>query len=218
MRSLLALVLLACSEARDPKSQAATKSIWKKETVETRHFKKGDRSKNRFALSSTKATYNSTAVGFCAELGGYLPSFCSCVDTDFGGTMSCTVAITAGGVTLDTVGVVLDMEPCALPMYYSVEVTEADASVDYKIELAADQDEEIPIPGVSVVVPGLGEAGLYVDASIFGNVDSLEMHIGLDACADLYGLESCASTIDPIDFPIWILDATFNFSAVCASR
>mmetsp|Transcript_89047 Transcript_89047/g.172493 ORF Transcript_89047/g.172493 Transcript_89047/m.172493 type:complete len:218 (-) Transcript_89047:193-846(-) len=200
---------------------AATKSIWKKETVDTKPFKAGDRSKNRFALAAKTAlapapTSNSTT--FCSELADYLPSFCSCVDSSFGGTLDCTVAIVAAGVTLDTVGVILDMQPCAEPMYYSMEVTEADLGVDYKFEIAADEEEEIPIPDVSVDIPGLGEAGLFADVSVFGNIDALEIHIGLDACADVLGYETCASTVDPVDFPIWILDETFDFSTVCASR
>ena len=40
----------------------------------------------------------------CDLVSGDIPSFCSCADEALGGTMTCTVDIEFGGVTLDTVG------------------------------------------------------------------------------------------------------------------
>ena len=43
------------------------------------------------------------------------------------------------------------------------------------------------------------------------------MDLGLDACVDVVGFLTCASTVDPVDFPIWLLEATFDFSDVCTT-
>ena len=99
-------------------------------------------------------------------------------------------------------------------MYFSFEATEADLGVDYKYEITAGEVEDIPIPGVSVDIPGLGEAGLVMSAEIDGNIDALTMDLGLDACVDVVGFLTCASTVDPVDFPIWLLESTFDFSDV----
>ena len=118
-------------------------------------------------------------------------------------------------MVLDTVGVVLDMEPCAVPMYYSFTMTDADSGISYSTEFDVGVEEAIPVPGVSVVVPGLGTAGVYMDTLINGNIDSLTIDIGIDACATLFYDLTCASTVDPTDFPIWLLESTFNFGSVC---
>jgi hypothetical protein len=116
---------------------------------------------------------------------------------------------------LDTVGVVLTIEPCAMPMVFKFEMTEADAGVDYTYQFTSGETEEIPVPDLNVPIPGLGDAGVMMDVKIDGNVDALEIAMGIDACVDTYGYETCASTYDPVDFPIWILYATFNFEDVC---
>jgi len=164
-----------------------------------------------------KKLASGNGTSFCGVLAPDMPTFCDCTDAPYGGTLNCTVAIVAAGETLDTVGVILDLQPCALPMYFSFEVTEETAGVDYMYEITAGEQEEIPIPDVSVVIPGLGEAGLFMTVDIEGNIDALKMDIGLDACANAYGYVTCASTIDPADFPIWLLEATYDFGDVCAA-
>ena len=100
-------------------------------------------------------------------------------------------------------------------MYYSFTMTDAATGVSYSTEFDVGVEEAIPVPGVSVVVPGLGTAGVYMDTFINGNIDSLTIDFGVDACINSLGIVSCASTYDPADFPIWLLESTFNFGSVC---
>ena len=171
----------------------------------------------KYVHAPKKIAASENGTTFCGVLEPDLPSFCGCVDAPYGGTLNCTVAITAGGVTLDTVVVVLDLQPCALPMYFSFEVTEAAAGVDYKYEITAGEEEMVPVPYLSVAIPGLGEAGVFMIVDIDGNIDALTIDIGVDACVDTFGLLTCASTVDPVDFPIWLLEATYDFGDVCAT-
>uniref|UniRef100_A0A7S2CHA3 Uncharacterized protein n=1 Tax=Florenciella parvula TaxID=236787 RepID=A0A7S2CHA3_9STRA len=117
---------------------------------------------------------------------------------------------------MDTVGVVLDLEPCSDPATVSFEMTEATLGIDYTYSFSAGDSEMIPVPDLSVDIPGLGGAGVYMDVVISGNAESLSLSIGIDACIDMgFGVLSCASTLDAADFPIWMLDSTFDFSDVC---
>ena len=120
------------------------------------------------------------------------------------------------GETIDTVGVVLTLQPCASPMAFSFEMTEADAGVDYTYAITAGEKAEVPVPGISWEVPPIGAVGAYMDIAVAGNVESLSLALGIDACAEAFGVTTCASSMDPADFPIWLLDETYDFSTVCA--
>ena len=80
----------------------------------------------RFGQAKRVARVGATSV--CAVISPDLPSFCSC-DTKkalggtlkkkaLGGTLTCSVNF----LDLDTIGVVVDMEPCADPMNFDVDV------------------------------------------------------------------------------------------------
>ena len=56
----------------------------------------------------------------------------------------------------------------------------------------------IPIPGLSIIVPTIGHVGIDVVVVIFGNPDKLTLKIGLNACAELTSHELCASSIPGI--------------------
>ena len=58
------------------------------------------------------------ATSVCAVISPDLPSFCSCDTKALGGTLTCSVNF----LDLDTIGVVVDMEPCADPMNFDVDV------------------------------------------------------------------------------------------------
>ena len=73
----------------------------------------------RFGQAKRVAPVGATSV--CAVISPDLPSFCSCdtkKETALGGTLTCSVNF----LDLDTIGVVVDMEPCADPMNFDVDV------------------------------------------------------------------------------------------------
>lgn len=190
-------------------ADAAKVKLIKKSVVEVESFP-GRPSNN------TKVHVGSEADSMCDLVSGDIPSFCSCADEALGGTMTCTVDIEFGGVTLDTVGVILDIEPCADPATVSFEMTEATLGIDYTYGYSTGDSEMIPVPDLSVDIPGLGGAGVYMDVIISGNADSLSLSVGIDACIDIgFGVLSCASDLDSADFPIWMLDSAYDFSDVC---
>merc|ERR1711998_674747 len=113
--------------------------------------------------------YNRTFAGsVCSEIGGDLPSECKCDDKPLGGVITCTESLLG-----DTIGVVVDMEPCAKPdAFVSLEVKESSAGIDYKDTFKAGQTEPVPIPGLSVSVPLVGDAQVQADLTISGNADA----------------------------------------------
>ena len=204
MKSSIALVLALIVGAEGRKVE-----IFKKETVEALPFVPSNK--------THVVHHGSAASGFCDMVTPELPTAlgCTCVDESLGGTIKCTVPIDVAGSTIDTVGVVLSLQPCADPMTFSFEMTEATENIDYTYDIAAGEAAEVPVPGISWEIPGLGAAGAYMDIAVSGNVEKLQLSLGIDACVDTFGVVTCASTLDPADFPIWILDEAFDFSTVC---
>jgi len=61
----------------------------------------------------------------------------------------------------DTIGLKIDLEPCDPDgSKLSIDVTEANRGIDYPVTgIRAGESKNIPIPGLSIVVPGLGHLG-----------------------------------------------------------
>ena len=94
----------------------------------------------------------------------------------------------------------IDIDPCDIDgSKVSIDVTETKHNIDYPITgIRAGQSENIPIPGLSIIVPTIGHVGIDVVVVIFGNPDKLTLKIGLNACAELTSHELCASSIPGI--------------------
>ena len=121
---------------------------------------------------------------------------------------------------LDTIGVKLDLEPCADPMTFSLDITESDLGIDFPIaDLTAGEDEEILVPGLSISIPGVPVgAGIAMDIKIDGNIEQLDLSIGVDACANIPIIgQECGSSLVP-GLPIWLLNDEFDFSDFCSRR
>jgi hypothetical protein len=149
--------------------------------------------------------------GLCSYIEDYLPSFCSCTDKDLGGVADCQVSV----LDLDTIGVKADIEPCAQPFNMDLEITEADMGIDYQIaSLTAGEDEDIPVPGLSIGIPFVGSAGINMAVKIDGNLDALTLSLGVDACISDVG---CGSDLLS-SLPIWLLNTQFDFSDLCEGK
>jgi len=152
----------------------------------------------------------------CSYLTDSLPDFCTCVDTTtLGASLACDVDV----IGLDTIGVKGDFEPCGSPLHIDLEVTEADLGIDYPIAgITMGDSQSFPIPGLDWGIPGLGDAGGQMAVTIDGNIAALTVTVGVDACGSVLGITTCASTVDPVDFPINLLSGEFDFSDLCTAK
>jgi hypothetical protein len=121
----------------------------------------------------------------------------------------------------DTLGIELIVSPCdAMGSSVSLDITELDHNIHYQITgIRAGEDVNYPIPGLSVVVPGIGHVGIDADVLIYGNPDLLTLKIGLNACASVRNKQVCASAIPGLNtiLPWWILKGSYSFGNVCNS-
>jgi len=144
------------------------------------------------------------------------PTYCSCVNKDLGGIAQCNVSL----MGLDTIGIEIDLEPCADPMDFSMDITEEDLHIDYPIAgITAGTSENVPIPGLSIDIPFVGSAGVVMVIKVDGNVDQLTISFGVDACIDSPAGDECGADLPiPVGnpFPIMLIDAQMSFGNLCA--
>jgi|Transcript_23767 hypothetical protein len=122
----------------------------------------------------------------------------------------------------DTIGMKIDIDPCnSEGSRVTLDITEHEHNIDYTIAgLKAGEETNIPIPGLSFVVPTVGHVGVDAAVYIAGNPDSLLLKIGLNACAVLgTGHNLCASSIPGVNriLPWWVLKGTYSFLDICSN-
>jgi hypothetical protein len=122
----------------------------------------------------------------------------------------------------DTIGMKIDVDPCNKDgSKVSIDVTEKDHNIDYPITgIRAGESKNIPIPGLSMIVPTIGHVGIDAAVLIAGNPDKLTLKIGLNACAQLTSHQLCASSIPGISniLPWYVLSGTYSFGDICESK
>jgi hypothetical protein len=88
---------------------------------------------------------------------------------------------------------------------------------DYQIaSLQTGTKKTIPIPGLSITIPVVGSAGIVIDLQLDGDLNELQVEIGLDACATTLVGQECGSALTSA-LPVWILNQTLSFSSICPS-
>mmetsp|Transcript_29368 Transcript_29368/g.33771 ORF Transcript_29368/g.33771 Transcript_29368/m.33771 type:complete len:282 (+) Transcript_29368:152-997(+) len=121
----------------------------------------------------------------------------------------------------DTIGMKIDIDPCnSEGSKVSIDVTEKDHNIDFPIAgLRAGENKNIPIPGLSFIVPTIGHVGIDAAVLIAGNPDKLTLKIGLNACAQLTSHQICASSIPGLSniLPWYVLSGTYSFGDICGS-
>ena len=119
----------------------------------------------------------------------------------------------------DTIGMKIEILPCDPDgASVSIDVTEINHNIDYPISgIRANEEQDYPIPGLAVIVPGLGHVGLDVAVLVTGNLDSLTLKIGLNACVALASRTVCASSIPGLNaiLPWYVLSGTYKFGDIC---
>jgi len=121
----------------------------------------------------------------------------------------------------DTIGMKIVINPCdPVGASVSIDVTELEHNIDYPISgIRANEESDYPIPGLAVVVPGIGHIGMDVAVLVTGNLDSLTLKIGLNACVALAQKTICASSIPGLNtiLPWYVLSGTYHFGDVCGN-
>ena len=120
----------------------------------------------------------------------------------------------------DTIGMSMDIDICnENGSSVTVDVTEKKHHIDFPIEaIRAGEEKNIPIPGLSIIVPAIGSFGVDATVLILGNPDHLTMKIGLNACLSAgHHREICASSIPGLNaiFPFYFINGTYSFGHVC---
>jgi len=119
----------------------------------------------------------------------------------------------------DTIGMKVYVDPCnKLGSRISLDVIEKEHHIEYPITgIRAGESKNVPLPGLSVAVPGIGNVGLDAAILIAGNPDSLILKVGLNACAAMAQKEVCASSIPGLNrvLPWYVLEGTYSFGHIC---
>jgi len=152
------------------------------------------------------------AIDVCSVLTAFLPSYCTCLDKPpLGGLINCQVNV----LNADTVGMLIDLEPCANPATMSIVVTEAALGIKYTIaDITAGTTEEVIIPGLFVPIPLVGQGQVQADITVDGNIDKLDIDIALDACLSVFGITECGSDLTSL-LPVEVLQTSVGFTDVC---
>jgi hypothetical protein len=119
----------------------------------------------------------------------------------------------------DTIGLKIVLDPCdEQGSSISLDITEEDHHINYMIAgIRAGEEKNIPIPGLSIIVPTIGHVGVDAAVLIMGNVDQLTLKVGLNACAVVHQKTLCASSIPGLHtiLPWWVLSGTYSFGDLC---
>lgn len=172
-------------------------------------------------VNSTKLQLNGS---MCEHINpDDLPEECSCRDDwPFKLVIECLKEFNSTYFN-DTIGMKIDLDPCNEDgAKLSLDVTEMKHHIEYPIAgIRAGESKNIPIPGLAMIVPGVGNVGLDVAVLIAGNPDRLRLKIGLNACAQLStDHQVCASSIPGVSniLPWYVLKGAYSFGDVCQNK
>lgn len=145
----------------------------------------------------------------CSIIYDDLPSFCSCTPNDIGGKVECSISIFD-----DTVNFIANIQPCAQPADIEFEISDTDLGVDYTKTISMQDSEQFDIPGLTFGIPGYASASAVADVTVGGDLDDVEISLGLDACASVAGFQVCGSSLTD-ELPVTVLEGTYDFSNIC---
>lgn len=172
----------------------------------------------RFFVPNFNTTTNNKTL--CERLHPEeMPEECSCREPGpFSVVVECLKTFNSTYFN-DTIGVKIDLDPCNKDgSRLSLDITEKAHNIDYPITgIRAGEERNIPIPGLSIAVPTVGNVGVDAAVLITGNPDSLTLKVGLNACIALAQKTLCASNIPGLNYilPWYILSGTYTFGDVC---
>tara|TARA_B110000208_G_scaffold172770_1_gene216042 strand:+ start:304 stop:1173 length:870 start_codon:yes stop_codon:yes gene_type:complete len=152
-----------------------------------------------------------SAVDFCAEINSYLPSECSCSSQNYGATVGCVVNF----FDVDTIGITGELELCNKPATATIKVNDTKFGISHELAgLVAGRAIDVPIPGLDLDIPDIGSVGVNAAFDIEGDLENLEIKLGLDACGKVLSHSVCGSKLTD-KLPLYVLDHTFDFGSLC---
>ena len=170
---------------------------------------------NKASTATLIASQNSTG---CARLG-QLPEECHCHEPGHHQLKIECLKQFSSMVFNDTIGLMIDLDPCnADGSRLNVDLVELNHNIHYTVAgISAGDEEDYPIPGLAVVVPGVGHIGMDLAVMIEGNPDMLRIKLGLDACIALPSHQLCAESIPGLNMilPWYVLSGNYTFSDIC---
>lgn len=176
---------------------------------------------NFVVVESSSSSQNGSSV--CDRIRpDELPEECSCTESGpYSLVIECHKVFNSTYFN-DTIGMKIDLDPCNEEgAKLSLDVTEMDHDIDFPlVGIRAGESKNVPIPGLAMIVPGVGNVGLDVAVLIAGNPDMLRLKVGLNACAQLStDHQLCASSIPGLStiLPWWVLKGTYSFGDICGS-
>jgi hypothetical protein len=148
-----------------------------------------------------------------------LPHECICREPDaFGLVIECMKPFSSTYFN-DTIGLKITLDPCNPDgSSLSLDVTERDHGIDFTVAgIKAGEENNIPIPGLSIVIPAAGHFGVDVAGLIYGKPDKLSVKVGLNACMAAGQHQFCASSVPGLTniFPWYVLEGTYSFGNYC---
>jgi hypothetical protein len=148
-----------------------------------------------------------------------LPDECICREPDaFGLVIECLKPFNSTYFN-DTIGLKISLDPCNPDgSSLTIDITERDHGIDLTVAgIKAGEEKNIPIPGLSIVVPTVGHFGVDVAVLIFGNPDNLSVKVGLNACMAAGQHQFCASSVPGLTniLPWYVLKGTYSFGHYC---
>jgi len=148
---------------------------------------------------------------FCQIIASDLPSECNCTDKRLGGVVNCSARM----LQSDEISLIVDVAPCDDVAHVDLKVSERNHQINFTLAgIEAGQTVNEPIPGLSVDVPKIGDAGVDAMVKIDGGLETLELKVGLDACAEIHDYKVCGGSLTS-HLPFWVLHGSFHFSNFC---
>jgi hypothetical protein len=153
----------------------------------------------------------STGADFCGMLTPHLPSECGCGEQQYGASVGCAVDLFGQ----DTVGIYANLNLCGEPATADILVNDTKFHVSKELAgLHAGKAVDFPVPGLSIDIPDIGSVGVDLAFDIEGDLDEMEIKLGLDACGKVLGEKVCGSDLWS-KLPLEVIDHTFNFGSLC---
>jgi len=175
--------------------------------------------KSSSVISSNK---NRTACELIEEKK--IPDECTCTEPGkWGLVIECSKPFNSTFFN-DTIGMKINIDPCAPEgAGVSLDITEAEHNVDYSIaSIKAGEAKNIPIPGLSFIVPTIGHMGVDAAVAVYGTPDKLTLKVGLNACViiDSSNYNFCASSIPGLNtiMPWYVLSGSYSFGDFCTRK
>ena len=179
-------------------------------------------SANATVTSSAKINPSSTPVHaprkatICTTVGKLFYSGCSCTGSgNYGAVVDCSYSIPY----MTTVGIEFTLTPCSSPARAGLRIYGAGFTAYSNYITASHTLAKIQVPGASVGIPGIAGAGMFLTASVSGNIASIKFAGKLDACAKIgfcpVCTTQCGSYFGVPGLPTTIISGSASFSSIC---